>query len=170
MSIFSVRDKKVVLNTHVLSIPYFKAVVDTYPDCYINALSYVNYMTNPVRGDNPYLELRPSEKEQKIKRDFPGNYDGRDKVIQNAIARMIEDFGDLPEDRLCEAAKMAAENLEQALRGTKVKTISDIKTLADIFPKLEKVMEALSRTREAREAARTTTKNRGNVKTAYDEE
>lgn len=170
MSVFTVRDKKVVLNTHVLLIPEFKALVDEYPKNYINVLSFVNYMTNPVKAENPYLEFRPSDKKSRLKRDFPGEYDDETPVVKAAMERMIADFIDLPEDRLHEAAKVAAENMERALKDATISTLADVKTMADIFPKLEKVMEALGKTRESRANARTVTKNRGGAKDAYDEE
>jgi hypothetical protein len=169
-AIFSIRDKKVVLNTHVLQIPEFKAVVDEFPKEYLNVFGYINGMTNPLKEENPHLECRPSEKESKLRKDFPGNYTGDHPVVVLAMKRMVEDFIDLPEDRMYEAAKIAAEALEVSLRTVQVTSLSDMKTLADIFPKIEKAMEALGKTREARASARHGEKGKGGVEPAYDEE
>ncbi len=168
MGVFSIRDKKVVLNTNVMLIPEFKAIIEEYPKDYIAVLSFVNFMTNPNKEENPYLEVREMEKVDKLLRDFPANYDNNTPLVRAALVRMKEDFIDLPEDRMYEAAKIAAENVEFALRNTQVETLKDTETMMNILLKVEKVTESLSKTREARNAARNASTVRGKKELAYD--
>ena len=170
MGVFSIRDKKVVLNTNVMLIPEMKAIIEAYPKDYINVLSYVNFMTNPNKDENPYLEVREIEKSSKLLRDFPAKYDENTPLVRAAIARMKEDFIDLPEDRMYEAAKIAAESVESYLRTSQINTLKDTETMMKILLNVEKVTESLGKTREARNAARSANSVRGSKKLAYDME
>ena len=165
---FSLKDKKVVLNTNVLLIPELKAVVDKYPDNYINVLSFVNFMTNPNKDENPFLEFREEDKVERLKKTFPGDYTEKTPVVKAAIARMVEDFIDLPEDRLYTSAKMAAEQVEKFLSTLVVNTISDTKVVMDVLLKMDKVTESLGKTRAARNLARSSSSVRGGKPLGYE--
>lgn len=166
---FTLRDKKVVLSVPVNQIPELKAVVDTYEKDYINVLTFINYMTNPVKSENPYLEMSELNRIASLKKDFPGKYSENDKVVIAAIQRMRKDFVELPEDRLFKAALEATENLSEQLTKQKPSDVKDINTMMTILKNIGQVSESLNNARSAREKAREKVRVSGDEKRAYDQ-
>lgn len=167
MKIFDLQGRTVVVNTNCLLIPELKAVVEAYPDCYLNVLSFVHFLTDP---DSPYDRVPEKEKEAKIKRDYPGNYTLKDSVVESAVLKMNA-FLELPEERLYTKAKIACENLEDALV-TFSEALEDLKAvdiLMKVLKQVQQVAESLGQTRQARDNARTNQRVRGAAKVAYDQ-
>lgn len=169
---FTIQNKRVALAPYLFHVPELKAVVDAYPDDYMNAMCFIHYMTNPDKDTNIYLEIREHEKEGKIYKDFPGKYKVDDPVIKAAIKRMKEDFTDLPEDRIYRTAKMMIETLETSIEELAVKKTLSAKEMADLMRTLKELgalTKVMSDTRAARDAARSTTKKSA-VTAAYDQQ
>lgn len=166
---FTLRDKKVVLSVPVNQIPELKAVVDKYPKDYINVLTFINYMTNPRKSENPYLEMSEGQKITVLRRDFPGDYTENDKEVKAAIERMVADFIDLPEDRLFKAAQGAVDHMSEQLKTLKPSDVKELNTMMTILKSIGPVAESLNHARNAREKAREKIRVAGDEKRAYDQ-
>ena len=155
----------------VLLEPKFKAVMEAFPDCGLNALAFCNFMAQPDKKLNPYLEIREDEKERVLKEKFPGKYSSASPSVKAAIKEMKEVLFELPEDRMYRSAKMMFERVEKDLETTKPKDLKEMKTAMEILKQVEAVTLSLGKTREARETARTKSNQtvRGGVKMAYDQ-
>ena len=168
MQIFDIVGGKVVINPHCLLIPQLKAVVETYKDCKINALSYLYYLTDP---DSPYSNLPEDRLEDTLKRDFPGDYESTDVVILNAAKKLKEVFLELPEVGLYQGAKKATDNLAIYFM-TETDGISDpteANKIADTIKKVDAIFESLGSARTRKNAARVEVKTRGQGRVAYDQ-
>lgn len=166
INILDIVGGKVVINVNCLSIPELKAITETFPDCKLNALTYVHYVTHP---DSPYLNMDRDKVSPTVYRDFPGTYTPDSSVVVDAIEKLKE-LMVTPEDRLFEGAKQAAENLSAYLLN-ETADIGDPKealALTNILKNVQNVSESLGAARESRDKARTM-KARGQGKIAYDQ-
>ena len=168
MKIFDVQGRVVVINTNCLLVPELKAVVDEYPDCYLNVLSFIHFLTDP---DSPYDRVPEDKKEGQLKKDYPGKYSSSDTTVRDAIEKVREIFMELPEDRIYRAAKVAAGNAERALEllSENLTELKDVDTVMKILKQIQSVSESLGQTRHLRDSARQNQKARGNVKIASDQ-
>lgn len=80
-NIFDIVNSKVVINENVLLIPWLKAIEEKY-DNVIHALCYCHYFTF-VNG--PYYTYPEDVRQDKLLKDFPGDYKITDKEICDAI-------------------------------------------------------------------------------------
>jgi hypothetical protein len=153
MKVFDIVEGKVALTPEVLLLPETQVIVDKYKKDAISALSYVYFMTDP---HSPYSELDERIKSDVVARDFPGKWNPRDLEIQIAVNAMREKYGELPEDRMLRAAKIAADMAAEELQGIADTVKGDIKALEVLFKILEKIggpAKALSEARAARDKA-----------------
>ena len=81
MTIFEIRNSKVVVNENVLLIPVLKAVHDKYKN-YIQALTYCHYMTHP---SSPYRNEDQDLQSDLVYAEYPGDYKPVDKEICKAV-------------------------------------------------------------------------------------
>ena len=162
-ALFDIKGKMVVINLNALLIPEFKAVVDTYPEDHMQALSFIHFLTDP---DSPYEKMEEDKKEAQLKKDYPGNYNTYDEVIKAAVQKRKTIFEETAEDRLYESAKFAAEVCARKLRDLagKVEELKDLESLLKSIAVVEKTNESLSKSREAKEAARYNKNIKGNTK------
>lgn len=168
MKIFDIQGKVVVINANSLLIPELRAVIDGYPDCYLQVLSFIHFLTDP---DSPYDRIAEDKKEGQLKRDYPGKYSSSDPIVRDAIAKIREVFMELPEDRIYRAAKVAAANAEKALEtlSENMTELKEVDTVMKILKQIQSVSESLGQTRHLRDSARQNVKARGNVKIASDQ-
>lgn len=161
--LFDIKGKVVVLNLNTMLIPEFKAIIEAYPDDYIQALSYIHFLTDP---NSPYERMEEDKKEAQLKRDYPGKYGTQDEVILAAIEKRKAIFEETPEDRLYASAKFAAEICSEQLRklATSVTDLKELESLLKNIAMVEKTNESLSKSREAKENARYNKNIKGNTK------
>jgi hypothetical protein len=171
MKFFEVKNNKVQLHPTVLLVPEFKAIMEEFGDDGLNALTFCNFMVNPDKADNPYLETREEDKALILKKDFPGKYKSDSPSVKAAIARLKDFFFELPEDRMYRSAKSASEKLEKKIAEIEVDGIKEMKLMMDVLKQVEAVTNSLSKTRELRETARTKQSQNvyGQAKLAYDQ-
>lgn len=165
---FDIQNGKVVLNHNTLSIPEFKAIVDTYDDP-IPAFNFLHYKYHPKSA---YHNIPEDEKEDVLLHDFPGEYTLEDPEMIAAMEK-IESLSITPTYRYYLDNKLLMEKLGKFGRTASITTGRDGnlsaliaqlkgtgKTITE-FKQLEKVVKD-----EINEMGG---KNRGNKKSAYDQ-
>ena len=167
---FDIQNGKVVLNHNTLSIPEFKAIIDAYSDP-IPAFNYLHYKYHPK---STYHNIPEEEKEEVLLHDFPGEYTLEDPEMIAAIQKMemltltptyryyldskilMEKLGKFGRTNAISAGRDGnLSALTSQLKGTG-KTIMEFKQLEKIAK--EEIDEMMGG------------RNRGNKKTAYDQE
>lgn len=92
MAVITVKNDTVIIDVNILSIPELKAVKDYYDEeTAILAFQYLHYMydlESPYRWTSEYT---PDKIEEKVKKDFKGNYNPKmDQVMIDAAEKMQE--------------------------------------------------------------------------------
>lgn len=85
VKIFDVANGKVIPTEHCYALKDLKAIIDTYPDNYMDALAYVFYMTCPNPELNPFFDVVEHEKEELVMRQLNPTFSAEDAVIIRAV-------------------------------------------------------------------------------------
>lgn len=85
VKIFDIANGIVVPSEHCYILKDLKAVMDAYPDSYVNAFAYIFYMTCPNPELNPFFDVIEHEKEDLILKQLDVTFSTEDEVIINAI-------------------------------------------------------------------------------------
>ncbi len=86
INLFDIQDKKVCPSQNCFHIPELKAVMDTFPDDYLNIFRYIAFMYCPD-SSNPYVNQREDEKEDMILSDYKSNVSLEESLIVAAIEK-----------------------------------------------------------------------------------
>lgn len=105
--ILTVFNEKVVINEVIFSIPEFKTLYEKYNGD-LSPFQYLWAMYDPESPYSNYDELL--EKEDVIKRDFPGSYSVHDYEMIKAIEK-CEKLYDSPVRKILRGTKTAVEKL-----------------------------------------------------------
>jgi hypothetical protein len=84
--IFDIANGVVVPSEHCYTLKDLKAVMEAYPNGYVNAYAYIFYMTCPNPELNPFFDVVEHEKEDLILRQLTVDFSTEDEVIINAIS------------------------------------------------------------------------------------
>jgi len=166
--LFEVVDGKVAINVHVLSIPVLRAVKEAYTDP-IPALQYLRYYYD-IQG--PYADYPEDEIQNRVLKDFPGEYTLEDTAMVNACEWFEEKI--TPVQRYYKATKKLLEKVgnyagtaaitdgrDGNLSALQAQIKSAGTTIAE-FRKLEKEVEKELEEMKAN-------KNRGSFQPGYDQ-
>lgn len=83
--IFDIQNGNVIPSEHCYTLKDLKAIIDRYPDDYVNAFAYVFYMTCPNPELNPFFDVVEHEKEDLIMKQINATFSSEDSEIINAI-------------------------------------------------------------------------------------
>jgi hypothetical protein len=83
--IFDIQNGTVIPTEHCYTLKDLKAIIEKYPNDYVNAFAYVFYMTCPNPELNPFFDVVEHEKEELVMRQLNPTFTAEDAVIINAI-------------------------------------------------------------------------------------
>lgn len=163
--IFDLVNKKVVYNPEIMTVPELKTVVKKYKEP-IQALCYLYYLLSP---ESPYMNYPEDDKEKILRKEYPGDYHPQDPEMVLAREK-LETLWTSPTMRYFKQVKKALEKLGNYLENTEIsegrdgnlaqyrQAIKDAGATIQQFKQLEKAVEE------------ETSRSKGNVKRAYDDE
>ena len=76
--IFDIQNGNVIPTEHCYTLKDLKAIIDKYPDNYVNAFAYVFYMTCPNPELNPFFDVVEHEKEELITKQINATFSTED--------------------------------------------------------------------------------------------
>lgn len=85
VKIFDIANGVVVPSEHCYTLKDLKAIMDIYPDDYIDVYAYIFYMTCPNPELNPFFDVVEHEKEELVMRQLNPTFTAEDAVIIRAI-------------------------------------------------------------------------------------
>lgn len=83
--IFDISNGTVVPSEHCYTLNDLKAVMDAYPEDYMNVFAYVFYMTCPNPDLNPFFDVVESDRESMVMRQLNPTFSVEDEVVINAV-------------------------------------------------------------------------------------
>ena len=84
--LFDIQNNTVIPTEHCYVLKDLKAIIDTYPDDYINVFAYIFYMTCPNPELNPFFDVVETDRESMILKQVSLKTSTEDKTIQQALA------------------------------------------------------------------------------------
>ena len=85
VKIFDIANGAVVPSEHCYTLKDLKAVMENFPDNYIDVYSYIFYMTCPNPELNPFFDVVEHEREELIMRQLNPTFSAEDEVIIKAV-------------------------------------------------------------------------------------
>lgn len=85
VKIFDVASGKVIPTEHCYLLKDLKAVMDNYPEHYLDVLAYVFYMTCPNPELNPFFDVVETDRESLILNQINATFSTEDQVVINAV-------------------------------------------------------------------------------------
>jgi hypothetical protein len=85
IKLFDISNGTVIPTEHCYTLKDLKAVIENYPNNYIDVFSYVFYMTCPNPDLNPFFDVVESDRESMILQQVPNTFSSEDQVILNAV-------------------------------------------------------------------------------------
>ena len=67
VKLFDISNNKVVPTEHCYTLKFLKAIMDKYPDTYLDVYMYLFYMTCPDPDLNPFFNVPEVDKEEVVK-------------------------------------------------------------------------------------------------------
>jgi len=168
--LFEIDNKTVVPTEHCHMIVWLKAIMDTYPDCYMKAYAYIFYMTCPG-PDNPYFNMKDVDVEEVIIHDLDGiEFSTEDDVIITAIENAHKLF-ETPTVRAHKGLKTAMDNIAEYMGTTDITdgkdgNIGQIRAMAKDFDSIRQSYKGVSKDLEEEQKAAHV---RGGQNLAYDQ-
>jgi hypothetical protein len=116
--LFEISNNTVIPTEHCHTIKWLKAILDGYPDNYLNVLTYIFYMTCPNQ-ENPYFNLPEAIREDNIAEDIDINFDTEDDLIQIALKK-AEKLYETPSVRAYKGISKMLDNLSDYMGATQI--------------------------------------------------
>lgn len=164
--IITIKDGKVVPDENVLGIPALRTIYDKFEGEDRNLLfQYLHHLYQ----DSPYQNLPEDEREERVAKDFKGNFKPKhDKDILKAKETM-KDLTWSPIKDLLEGLKINIRNISTYLKTAEVDAGRDgnLSQLTSLHKSSKELIKNYKATEQ--EVLQESQKNRGNSKSAIDE-
>jgi hypothetical protein len=85
VKLFDIANGVVVPSEHCYTLKDLKAIMENFPDNYVDVYAYIFYMTCPNPELNPFFDVVEHEKEELIMRQLNPTFTAEDAVIIRAI-------------------------------------------------------------------------------------
>lgn len=85
VKIFDIANGAVVPSEHCYTLKDLKAIMENFPDNYIDVYSYIFYMTCPNPELNPFFDVVEHEREELVMRQLNPTFTAEDAVIIKAV-------------------------------------------------------------------------------------
>lgn len=167
MKIVTIKDGKVIPDINVLSIPVLKTIYDKFEgedrDLLFQGLYHL------FDSDSPYQNLPEDEREERVWKDFKGNFKPNFDTDIIAAKNKLSELNWSPAKDLLEGLKINIRNISTFLKTAEVEAGRDgnLTQLISAQKSVKDMIKNLKATEQ--EYLQETAKNRGNTKTAIDE-
>jgi hypothetical protein len=166
--LFEIDGNNIIPTEHCHSIKWLKAIMENYPDNYINVYAYLFYMTCPNQ-ENPYFNLPEEIREDAVEEDVEINFDTEDDLIQEGL-RKCEALYETPSVRAYKGISKMLDNLSDYMGNTKIEhgrdgNISALVQAAKNFQSIRESFKGVAKDLEAEQQAHV----RGNQSLGYDQ-
>lgn len=166
--LFEIEGNNIIPTEHCHAIKWLKAIMEEYPDNYMNVYAYVFYMTCPNQ-ENPYFNLPEEIREDAVEEDVEINFDTEDDLIQEALKK-CEALYETPSVRAYKGISKMLDNLSDYMGNTKIVhgrdgNISALVQAAKNFQSIRESFKGVAKDLEAEQQAHV----RGNQQLGYDQ-
>lgn len=140
IKLFDVQNGVIVPTEHCYNLADLKAVIEHYPEDYMNVFSYVFYMTCPNPDLNPFFGTVASEKEELILSQLNCMFSTEDDVIINAL-KLCETLYETPTLRAYMGMKTMLDRLAAYMETTAIEHGRDgnINSIVNAAAKFESI-------------------------------
>jgi hypothetical protein len=141
--IFDIHNGAVVPSEHCYTLSDLKAIIEAYPDDYINVFAYIFYMTCPNPDLNPFFDVIEVEKEHLILNQLKPNFSTEDPKIIAAI-KLCEKLYETPTLRSYMGIKKMLDRLARYMETAPIEAGRDgnIVALVNTAAKFEQIRQS----------------------------
>lgn len=117
--LFDIKNSKVIPTEHCYTLNFLRAIMDGYPEDYLNIYAYLFYMTCPNPDLNPFFDVPEVDKEDMILSEVGGNFSSEDEYIIYAKS-MCEKMYQTPTYRAYMGIKMMLDKLAKYMEDSPI--------------------------------------------------
>lgn len=141
--IFDIHNGVVVPTEHCYILKDLKAIIDTYPDDYINVFAYIFYMTCPNPDLNPFFDVIESDKEAMILQQLKPTFSTEDAEVIAGI-KFCEKLYETPTLRSYMGIKKMLDRLAKYMETAPIEAGRDgnIMALVNTASKFEQIRQS----------------------------
>ena len=119
IKLFDVQNNKVVPSEHCYTLKFLKAIMETYPDTYLEVYMYIFYMTCPDPDINPFFNVPEVDKEDIVLDEIDMTEDTECPKIRYALDRCTALY-ETPTSRAYKGIKAMIDNLAHYMEHTQI--------------------------------------------------
>lgn len=141
--IFDIHNGVVVPTEHCYILKELKAIIDTYPDDYVNVFAYIFYMTCPNPDLNPFFDVVESDKEHMILQQLKPTFSTEDAEVLAGI-KLCEKLYETPTLRSYMGIKKMLDRLAKYMETAPIEAGRDgnIMALVNTASKFEQIRQS----------------------------
>ncbi len=168
IKLFELEGDNIVPSEHCYNIKWLKAIIENYPDNYINIFSYIFYMACTSK-ENPYFNTAVDEREELIFRAVEQNFSTEDDLIVDALENAITLY-ETPTVRAYKSVSILLDNIGLYMRTATISAgrdgnITALVSAAKNFDNLRQSFKGVAKDLEDEQESRT----RGGQSLGYDQ-
>lgn len=170
IKIFDVENNIVIPTVHCYKLKSLKAIIDKYPDNYMEVLAYLFYMSCPDPESNPFFDAKETDKEQLITSQLNMNFSVEDDSIVEALD-FLKTLYETPSYRAYVGIKSMLDRVANHMENAQITDGKDgnLVQLINTAAKFDEVRKAFKNTyKDLQEEQKSSV--RGNSQIAYDQE
>jgi len=140
VKLFDIHNGKVVPSDHCYSLNFLKAIMEEYPDDFMNVYAYLFYMTCPNPDLNPFFDVPENEKEELILSQLQVTFSTEDDTIVHAL-ELCKKLYETPTYRAYMGIKSMLDRLARYMETTQIEHGRDgnINSLVNAAAKFEAI-------------------------------
>lgn len=119
VKLFDVQNDKIVPTEHCYAIKDLKAIMDNYPENYLNIYLYLFYCTCPNPDLNPFFNYEEDLKEEIVLEQIKADFNPEDDLILKA-KELCEKLYETPTSRAYKGIKMMLDKLGKYMETTSI--------------------------------------------------
>jgi len=169
VKLFDIANGVVVPSEHCYTLKDLKAIMENFPDNYVDVYSYIFYMTCPNPELNPFFDVVEHEREELVMRQLNPTFTAEDAVIIRAI-KLCQKLYETPTLRSYMGIKKMLDRLAAYMETAPIESGRDgnINSLVNTAAKFEDIRQSFKGTyKDLLEEQQSTV--RGGQNLAYDQ-
>jgi hypothetical protein len=117
--LFDIENGEIIATEHCYALNFLKAIMDNYPDNYLNIYKYLFYMSCPNPDFNPYFHMSEVDKEEVILKDVEADFSADDDLIIVALGKCNKMY-ETPTSRAYKGLKSMLDKLAVYMENTPI--------------------------------------------------
>jgi hypothetical protein len=169
VKLFDIANGVVVPSEHCYTLKDLKAIMEEFPDNYVDVYAYIFYMTCPNPELNPFFDVVEHEREELVMRQLNPTFTAEDAVIIRAI-KLCQKLYETPTLRSYMGIKKMLDRLAAYMETAPIESGRDgnINSLVNTAAKFEDIRQSFKGTyKDLLEEQQSTV--RGGQNLAYDQ-